>query len=138
MKSSVYITIISSLISGLLGVIISSAFYANHEKNMIKLNLLHDLVGYREAITPSGEYNRKEFYIALNKVFLVYNDNDAVIDAYRGFVSNMSMGRGDLANESMFNMIKAMAEDSGLNYDQTDKEILMLPISSKYIGSKLK
>ena len=61
----VLITIISSLISGMIGVVISIFYHKRAEKRQTKINTLKQFVGYRYDL--KGEH----FTTALNEIFIL-------------------------------------------------------------------
>ena len=65
MNTPVYVTIISSLSSGIIGIIISSWFYNRLEKRRLKTDTVKRLLGYRYHVTGEG------FSRALNEAFII-------------------------------------------------------------------
>ena len=71
----VLVTIVASLLSGLLGVFASAWFFARFEKRKLKMDTARRLLGHRFDIT--GE----QFSAAMNEVFIVFADSPKVINA---------------------------------------------------------
>ena len=68
------IAIVISLLSGLLGVIISSFYYQRFEHRRAKREVLRRLVGNRIFLTPPLVTEKSEdFFIALNEIFVVFS-----------------------------------------------------------------
>jgi len=105
MNIPVYIAIISSLLSGLIGVIISSWFYNRLEKRKFKLDTVRRLLGYRYHVTGEG------FSRALNEAFIVFADNSEVVKAIENFhVAIISPGKPDIDNK-LLSVFKAVCKD---------------------------
>lgn len=68
--------VISSLLSGILGVIISAFYYSKKEKKNIQVNLVTELFGNRNKLT-SDIFNN-----ALNKVPVVFCESSVIIEEY--------------------------------------------------------
>ena len=76
---------VGSLISGLLGVIISTIFYVRRENRMIKLETLKKLA--------SNSHNINLLVGALNEIFVVFNDSSNVMKAVRNLHNEKVNGR---------------------------------------------
>ena len=112
-----WVTIISSLLSGLIGVILSSWRYQEYEKRKQKLDTLRRLLGNRFAITEeqgsNTEHSREDFFAALNEVFVVFHDSDPVIDALKKYHEIMSQ-------DNRLRLFKAMCKDSKVSHEFND------------------
>lgn len=75
----VLIIIISSLISGIIGVVISIIYHRKAEKRQAKINTLKQFVGYRYNL--EGEHSTK----ALNEIFVVFQDSQLVLEKLNEF-----------------------------------------------------
>lgn len=114
--NNVLITIISSLISGLIGIFISNYFYKKSEKNKLKMQTFRKIVGYRYCIADNSnsedEYN--EFFSALNEVFVVFNEDKEVIAALKKM--HEDLGTAHSLTDNLVNLIRRMSEVLGVNY----------------------
>lgn len=114
--NNVLITIISSLISGLIGIFISNYFYKKSEKNKLKMQTFRKIVGYRYCIADNSnsedEYN--EFFSALNEVFVVFNEDKEVIAALKKM--HEDLGTAKSLTDNLVNLIRRMSEVLGVNY----------------------
>ena len=106
-----WVTIIASLLSGLIGVIVSSYFYRRYEKRKQKLDTLRRLLGNRWAITEGQESNyehfRGEFIAALNEVFVVFHDSAPVRDAVNKYHESTS-------EDNLLRLFKAICKNLNL------------------------
>ena len=72
--------IASSLISGLVGVIVSTLYYRRYENRKWKLDTLKRLAAHRYAIAEGQPLERSaEFFVVLNEVFVVFHDAQEVL-----------------------------------------------------------
>ena len=112
-----WITIIASLLSGLIGVIVSSYFYRRYENRKQKLDTLRRLLGNRFAIAEGQESNakhsREDFFAALNEVLVVFHDSDSVLDALNKYHESMSQ-------DDRLRLFKAMCKDSKVSQEFND------------------
>lgn len=101
------VVLLSSLLSGIIGVGISNWYHKKAEKRMHKLLLLEKLLGNRHDILGD------KFTEALNSVFIVFYDSPSVINALKAFHENtLNPIRGtDLANQKLLDLFRAMCED---------------------------
>jgi hypothetical protein len=86
MQVSIWITILSSLASGLFTFAISTWFYVRHEERKQKLEVFRSLMGNRHGLTeqPDPEAKR-EFFKALNEAFVVFGKSPDVLTAIMNF-----------------------------------------------------
>ena len=109
--------IIASLLSGLIGVIVSSIFYRRYEKRKQKLDTFRRLLGNRWAITEVKESNfehfRGEFIVALNEIFVVFHDSDSVRDALNTYHKSKSL-------DNLISLFKAICKDLKISYEFND------------------
>jgi hypothetical protein len=82
----VLVAVAASLVSGLLGVGISTWYYRRHERRRARLDTVSRLFGFRFDIQG------REFSRALNEVFVVSHDAPRVIEALPGF-HEVTVGR---------------------------------------------
>src|SRR5699024_458206 len=108
-----FIVLLSSLLSGLIGVGISNWYHRKSEIKRTKIRLIEHLLGNRYYILGDA------FTEALNKVFIVFHDSKEVKSALKAFHEiTMSKGKtADLANQKLLELFKAMCKD--VNIDQT-------------------
>ena len=76
-EPTILYVVISALLSGLLGVLISDWNHKRNEIKQMKLRVLQQLMGNRYDV------NGKAFLEAMNQVAVVFNDCEEVITALR-------------------------------------------------------
>ena len=110
-------TIIASLLSGMIGVIVSSRLHRKYEKRKQKLDTLRRLVGTRWAITEGQENNaqfsREEFFVTLNEAIVVFHDSTSVIDTLDRYHESMS-------NDNFLRLFKAICKNLEISYELND------------------
>lgn len=116
---SVLWVIISSLLSGLIGVLISLWAYRRYEKRQQKFDTLRRLCGYRYALDPviveAGEAtgSREDFFSALNEVVIVFHDMVPVIEALEKYKETMK-------SEELVTLLKTMCAALNVSYELND------------------
>jgi len=97
---------VSSLISGLAGIVISIIYYRKYESRQHKLQLLEKLIGNRHYLTG------QTFTEALNQVFIIFYDSQDVKVALKDFyeVTIDPQRTPDLANQKLLDLFKAMCK----------------------------
>jgi hypothetical protein len=113
-KETIILTLVSSIVSGILGVVISSIFYSRLERRKIKLETARKMFGSKHAI--SG----KEFQEAINEVMIVFSDSQDVVDRVQNLfevVSTPLPARAPkAADEALIKLMKAMCKNIGIKY----------------------
>jgi len=102
-----FIIFAASIISGLLGVIISTWFYQKNEVRQCKLRNIQQLLGNRNNIKG------QPFIEAINQVFITFNDSKEVLMALKALhetVINVPVTR-ELVNQKLMELFKVMCED---------------------------
>ncbi len=121
----VLITIISSLISGALGVIISIAYHRRAEKRQQKLNTLKQFVGYRYDL--KGEHFTK----ALNEIFVVFQDSEEVLNKLNKFHEIIVSKQTTLANDKLISLFKEMCKDLSIDPSKYSESLFLKAFNVK-------
>jgi hypothetical protein len=104
----IYITIISSLLSGLIGVGVSIFVFYKLERHKLKLDLARRLLGYRFNITGD------DFSCALNEVIAVFADNPIVLKKMEKLYEVLQTPGKPNANSAIIDFLKEECKSSGL------------------------
>jgi len=75
----IVLTLVASLLSGVLAVAISTWYYRRHERRRTKLDTLTRLFGFRFDIVGM------DFSRALNEIYVIFHDSPAVLRALQDF-----------------------------------------------------
>lgn len=106
--TTIAITIIASLLSGIIGVASSSYFVYKLERRKLKFDLAKRLLGYRFSI--KGD----EFSCAMNQVIAVFADSPQVLQAMQNLYRALEAPGKVQAEEALVDFLKAVCKDSGL------------------------
>jgi hypothetical protein len=113
-KEMLLVTVVSSLLSGLVGVIVSSIFFSRLERRKLKIETARKLFGSRHEITG------KEFQEAMNEVMIVFSDCSDVIDSMENLwrvVDTPKNARPDkAADDALILLMKSICKDIGIKY----------------------
>jgi len=103
-ESTILYIVVSALLSGLLGVLISNWDHKRNEIKRMKLRVLQQLMGNRSDV------NGKAFLEALNQVAVVFHDSEEVITALKSVHEDvMSPNRSpNLSRQKLLALFKAM------------------------------
>ena len=119
----ILITIVSSLISGVVGVVISTVYYRRYEKRKRKVDTLTRL--FRNRYDLKGD----EFSRALNEVFLVFQGSRDVMDALSKFHERV-VARED-CEDDLIRLFRAMCNDVGVKHDQFSDSFFLCPFNAR-------
>lgn len=125
---NILLAISTSLISGLLGVIIANNYYKKLEKTKLKTETFRKILGYRYCLTLNSsddEYN--EFFSALNEVFLVFNDNDNVINALKKMHEELSIP--NRLNDNLVSLIKEISKVLNIDCSKVNDSFFETPFT---------
>ena len=122
-------TIISSLLSGIIGVGISTWYYRRHEKRKQQFEVLRKLVGTRFALTEKATSEAKvQFFSALNEVVVLYHDNPDVIKALHNLHRELKVP--DRLHDNLVSLFKEMCKVLNLKDNGLNDEFFLRPFSS--------
>jgi hypothetical protein len=101
------IVFVSSIISGLLGVLISVWFYRRNEIRQVKFRIIQQLLGNR------NDLKGQPFTEALNQVFVGFHDSEKVLLKLKEFHETIIRRPvpNDLANQKLLDLFKAICEE---------------------------
>lgn len=106
--TAIVITIITSLISGMVGVAASCYFLYKLERRKLKYDLAKRLLGYRFSI--KGD----EFSCAMNQVVAIFSDSPEVLQAMKNLYDALESPGEKNSEEALVDFLKAVCKESGL------------------------
>ena len=106
--TTIAITIIASLLSGIIGVAASACFLYRLERRKLKYDLAKRLLGYRFSI--SGD----DFSCAMNQVIAIFSDSPEVLKAMKDLYNSLETPGKIGSEEALVDFLKAVCKDSGL------------------------
>jgi hypothetical protein len=121
----ILITIISSLISGIIGVLISIIYHKRAEKRQLKINTLKEFAGYRYDI--KGEHFTK----TLNEIFIVFQDSRQVLEKLSDFHEIIVLDQKMLANDKLSALFKEMCRNVDINPSKYSESFFLKPFNVK-------
>lgn len=105
---AIVVTILSSLISGLIGVGVSAWFFYKLERHKLKLDLARRLLGNRYSIMGD------DFSCAMNEVLVVFADSEDVLQkTARLYETIQTQGKPNV-DGALIDFLKAVCKNSGL------------------------
>ena len=108
-NQAIFITIISSLVSGIVGAVLSVWYFYKLERHKLKLDLARRLLGNRYSITGDA------FSCAMNEVIAVFSDSEEVLSKMsRLFEALQTHGKPN-ADGALIDFLKEVCKASGLS-----------------------
>lgn len=121
-------TLIASLLSGVVGVTISTLYYRRHEKRKQKFEVLRRIVGTRYALTEKTTNEAKVvFFSALNEVVVLFHDDREVIGALNNLHRELKV-QGRL-HDNLVTLFKAMCRNLNVSSAGLNDEFFLRPFS---------
>ena len=117
----VSVALVSALISGLLGVVLTLWVTRRREKRATRVETLRRFAGYRYDITGA------EFMRTLNEVFVVFNSDAEVMGALRDFHAGIGQPSGQ--NDKLIRLYKEMCRASEIDYADFNDSFFFKPFS---------
>lgn len=128
-------TLFISIISGLIATIISVVYTHHKQKQDYKYNykmkVFQELIAYRSDITI-GNSSAGNFQVAINQVFVAYNDCPKVLDNFEKFRRSVqSNDCSGLVIDNLLSLLKSMADELNIDYSFSNDTIFTVPIIVK-------
>ena len=118
----------SSLLSGIIGVVISTIYYRRHEAKKIKLETLTKVIANRYDL--KGD----EFSRALNEIFVIFQKSKPVMKVLSEFHEKTTTP--SVSNEdALLRLIKAMCDDVSVSYDDVNDSFFLRPFNTRSSSS---
>lgn len=127
---NIWFTIICSLVSGLVGSLITMAitlyFQRQKDKRDYKMELFRSLMSSRNDLID-GHTSTGEFEKAINQVFIAFCDCKKVIDAFEDFRKVSETPSSGKTGE-LVTLLKAMANELNIEYQYANDDLFMKPL----------
>lgn len=121
----VLITLSSSLISGITGIVISILYHKRAEKRQSKINTLKQFVGYRYDLKG------KNFTKAINEIFVVFQDSKQVLNKLQEFHEIIISNQKTIANDKLVALFKEMCKDLNIDSSKFSESFFLKPFNIK-------
>jgi hypothetical protein len=106
------ITVLSSLLSGIIGVVISTIYYRRYERRKEKVELIKQLFGNRYNL------NGDKFSEALNNIMIIFNDSSDVLEKLKSFHNIVSSNNktNETVNSALIDLFKALLKNVRIDF----------------------
>lgn len=121
------ITLIGAIISGVLATCITISVNHKNEKIRLKQQLVDDIFGYKYQLSrvtsTSGalDINSKGFVRAMNRIPIIFNDEESVLEAYDKFYESAIIEnreeRSKKMDEAIIDLLKALCHAAHIKCD---------------------
>jgi hypothetical protein len=116
--------LIANLASGLVGAIITTIVYARRETRKLKVDTLKRFAANRYDL--KGD----EFSRALNEVFVVFNDDAAVMQSLQRFHDSVTSRSAD-TEDRLIKLYKAMCDATEIKYGDFNDSFFLKPFNTR-------
>jgi len=124
-----YVTLASSLLSGLVGVGVSAWFFNRLERRKLKVDTARRLIGFR------FDAESMEFKQALNEILVVFSDEKNVIEAVTEFYETLeNLQEPDHSakiDDGLIKVLKLVCSSIGLHPKKFDDKNYLKTFSSR-------
>jgi hypothetical protein len=121
--TQIFVTLTASLLSGLIGLGISTWHYRRSEVRKAKMDTLKKVI--------SNRYDLKgdEFSRGLNEIVLVFNKSSSVLTALAAFHEKVVTRQNP--EDTLLALLKSMCSDLGVGYEQFNDSFFLKPFNTK-------
>ncbi|AEF03283.1 DUF6680 family protein [Alteromonas naphthalenivorans] len=122
------ITVISSLLSGIIGVGISTWYYRRYESRKQKIELLRKIVGFRFALTEKTSPEAKaQFFSALSEIVILFHDCPAIIQALNNMHRELAVP--NRMHDNLVSLFKAICKEMGISHAGLNDDFFLRPFT---------
>lgn len=121
------ITLVGAIISGVLATCITLGINHKTEKTRWKQQLVDDIFGYKYQVSDvtsaqrTLDMNSKGFIRAMNRIPIVFHDDEAVLQAYDKFYETAIIAdkieRSKKMDEALINLLKVLCHSAHIKCD---------------------
>lgn len=113
-NNAIFVTLLSALLSGMIGVFVSYWFFSRLERRKMKIATARKMFGSRHDIAG------KDFQESINEVMVVFSDSQEVIDSLQNLWQVLEIPQhtrsSKSADEAMISLMKTICTDIGIKY----------------------
>ena len=124
-NEAILVTLLSSLISGVVGVGVATVYVYKLERHKLKLDLVRRLLGNRFSITGDA------FSCAINEVIAVFADSDDVLAKMGRFYEALQAHGKPNADAALIDFLKAVCKASRLTQATLNDTYLLKTFNAK-------
>jgi len=121
--TGIIVTVVSPLLSGLVGMIISTVYYRRYEKRRTKIDT------FKRFFANRYDLRGDEFSRAINEIFVIFHDSEEVLSSLRAYhqrVTNRQDSEGELLR-----LHKAMCNDVKIRFDKFNDSFFLRPFNTR-------
>jgi len=119
----IIVSVVSSLLSGIIGVIISAAYYRHHEKQRTKIDT------FKRFFSNRYDLKGDEFSRAINEIFVVFHESEEVISTLRAYHQRVTDRQA--SEDELLKLHKAMCKDVNINFDKFNDSFFLRPFNTR-------
>jgi len=121
--TNIIVTLVSSLISGIVAVSISIVYYRHYEKRRTKIDTLKRFFANRYDL--KGD----EFSRAINEIFVIFHDSEEVLSALRAFHQRIIDKQN--SEDELLSLHKAMCNAVNIGFDKFNDSFFLRPFNTR-------
>lgn len=114
-----------SVLSGLLGVLVSVIVYGRRENRRFKIDTLKRFAANRYDLR-SAEFSR-----ALNEIFVVFNSSEPVMTALQTYHDTVVARQDPRMEDDLIRLYKAMCDEVGISYSNFNDSFFLTPFNAR-------
>jgi hypothetical protein len=126
-STAIIVTIVSSLLSGIIGVLASAYYYRRYDAAKLKREILRRIAGNRHLLTIVPCDAKGEPFVALNECFIVFADSPKVIAALKKM--HDELGQPGRLVDNIVTLMKAMGESAGVSMKELNDSFIEMPFA---------
>lgn len=127
-QEAVLITLVFSLLSGLVGIVVSSRFFYRLERHKLKLDLARRLLGHRYSIM--GDH----FSAAMNEVFVVFADSKEVLQKMERLYEVLQTPGKPNIDGVFTDFLKSVCKSAGLSQATLNDQYLIKTFNARNLA----
>jgi hypothetical protein len=126
----ILIILIASLLSGIIGVIISNVYHKRYEERKIKIE------SFKRLFSNRYDLKGDEFTRAINEVFIIFNNSNNVISALRSF--HEKIVNKNNSEDEFLKLLKEICKDTNLNFEEFNDSFFLIPFNTRPSSMNMK
>ena len=124
---AIALSLFSGLFASLITVLITR--YFENKKSLLeyKKKVFQDLIAFRGDLVDSAE-NTGNFQVAINQVFVAYNDSPKVLEAFDNKMGARTLEDNRCVISALLTLLKLMAQEVHIDYSFSNDDLFTNPI----------
>ncbi len=122
-SKSILVVILASILSGILGVLISNIYHHKNQDRQIKIDT------FKRVFSNRYDLQGEDFSKAVNEIFVIYNDSGDVMKKLDSFHRAVVAKQG--TENALLNLLKSMCKEVNINYNDFNDSFFLTPFNTK-------